>query len=232
MAQALFDAVRTGNLDEVRRLVAATPALSAARDANGVSAVLFAAYHGRRDIAVALVAMGAPVDIFEASALGLVHRIGALIAEDHTQVSAYAQDGFYPLGLACFFGHLDAVRTLIASGADVHATARNPFKVQPVHAAAASRNLDVLRAVLEADANPNVPQQQGFVPPHDGRQGQPRDGGAIGQAWRRSSAAERGWKEQHRPGPRPRPSRAGGMATGMIGMIGARPPNSPFPEDG
>jgi len=147
--------------------VAATPALSAARDANGVSAVLFAAYHGRRDIAVALVAMGAPVDIFEASALGLVHRIGALIAEDHTQVSAYAQDGFYPLGLACFFGHLDAVRTLIASGADVHATARNPFKVQPVHAAAASRNLDVLRAVLEAGADPNVPQQQGFVPLHE-----------------------------------------------------------------
>jgi len=167
MEQALFDAVKAGNLDEVRRLVAGMPALAAARDANGVSAILFATYHGRREVAAALVEMGAPVDIFEASALGLVDRIGALLHEDAARVSAYAQDGFYPLGLACFFGHVDAVRALIAADADVHATARNAFKVQPVHAAAASRNLDVLRAVLEAGGDPNVPQQQGFVPLHE-----------------------------------------------------------------
>ena len=167
MEQAFFEAVRAGNLDEIRRLVAATPALAGARDANGVSAILFAMYHGRREVAAALVERGAPVDIFEASALGRVDRIVSLLNEDAARVSAYAQDGFYPLGLAAFFGHLDAVRALLAAGADVHATARNPFKVQPVHAAAASRNLDILRAVLEAGGDPNVPQQQGFVPLHE-----------------------------------------------------------------
>lgn len=165
--QALFDAVKAGNLDDVRRLVQATPALAGARDANGVSAILVAVYHGKRDVASALVELGAPVDIFEASALGLVDRITALIADDPARTSSYAQDGFYPLGLAAFFGHLDAVRALIAAGADVHATARNAFKVQPVHAAAASRNLDILRAVLEAGGDPNVAQQQGFVPLHE-----------------------------------------------------------------
>ena len=60
--------------------------------------------------------MGAPVDIFEASALGLVDRIAALVSSDPRLVSSYAQDGFYPLGLAAFFGHLDAVRALIAAG--------------------------------------------------------------------------------------------------------------------
>lgn len=167
MGQALFDAIKTGNVDEVRRLVHATPALAGARDANGVSAILVAVYHGKREVASALVEMGAPVDIFEASALGLVDRITALVAGAPGLASAYAQDGFYPLGLAAFFGHFDAVRALIAAGADVRATARNSFKVQPVHAAAASRNLDILGAVLEAGGDPNVPQQQGFVPLHE-----------------------------------------------------------------
>lgn len=167
MEQAFFDAVKAGALDEVRRLVHETPALGGARDANGVSGILLATYHGRRDVAAALVEMGAPVDVFEASALGLVDRIAALLKEDPARVSSYAQDGFYPLGLACFFGHLEAVRTLIAAGADVHAAARNALKVQPIHAAAASRNLDIIRAVLNAGADPNVAQQQGFLPLHE-----------------------------------------------------------------
>ena len=162
-----FEAVKAGSVAEVRRLVRETPALAGARDANGVSALLLAMYHGKRDVAAALVELGAPVDIFEASAVGLVDRLKTLVAEDPARVSAYAQDGFYPLGLAAFFGHLDAVRTLIAAGADVHAAARNAFKVRPVHAAAASRNLDILRAVLEAGGDPNAPQQQGFVPLHE-----------------------------------------------------------------
>jgi uncharacterized protein len=162
-----FEAVKAGSVAEVRRMVKELPTLAGARDGTGVSAILLAMYHGKRDIAAALVELGAPVDVFEASALGLVDRLKVLIAEDSSRVSAYAQDGFYPLGLAAFFGQLEAVRALIAAGADVHATARNAFKVQPVHAAAASRNLDILRAVLEAGGDPNVPQQQGFVPLHE-----------------------------------------------------------------
>lgn len=167
MEQAWFATVKSGNLDEIRRLAREQPALAGAREANGVSGILTAVYHGRHDAATLLVELGAPVDIFEASALGLVDRITAHLRADPGLVSAYAQDGFYPLGLAAFFGHLAAVQALIASGADVHAMARNSFKVRPIHAAAASRNLEILRAVLEAGADPNMAQQQGFVPLHE-----------------------------------------------------------------
>lgn len=55
MEQSFFDAVKAGNVDEVRCLVQGTPALAGTKDGNGVSAILVATYHGRRDAAVALV---------------------------------------------------------------------------------------------------------------------------------------------------------------------------------
>ncbi len=167
MEQSWFAAVKSGNLEEIRRLAGEQPALIGSREANGVSGILTAVYHSHRDAAMLLVELGAPVDIFEASALGLVDRIRALVRSDPALVSAYAPDGFYPLGLAAFFGNLAAVRALIAAGADVHATARNSFKVRPIHAAAASRDLEIVQAVLAAGADPNVAQQQGFVPLHE-----------------------------------------------------------------
>ena len=65
MAPAFFQAVKSGNIDDVRRMVQASPALAGAKDGNGVSAILLAAYHGKREVASALVDLGAPVDIFE-----------------------------------------------------------------------------------------------------------------------------------------------------------------------
>jgi ankyrin repeat protein len=164
---AIFDAIKGGRLDEVRAIVELDRTQLSVRDASGVTAILLAVYHGKSEVAQLLIEMGASIDIFEASALGKADRIAGLLRDDPERVSAYSQDGFYPLGLAAFFGHLDAVRALIAAGADVHAVARNSFKVQPIHAAAASRNIDIVRAVLEAGADPNVPQQQGFVPLHE-----------------------------------------------------------------
>lgn len=165
--ERLFDAIKAGLVDDVRAALERDPSLLAARDANGVSGILLAVYHGKADVARAFVALGARMDLFEASALGAVDRVKALLREDPSSVSAYSPDGFYPLGLAAFFGHIEAVRVLIAAGADVHAVARNAFKVQPVHAAAASKDIAIVRAVLEAGADPNVPQQQGFVPLHE-----------------------------------------------------------------
>ena len=167
MEQELITAVKAGNVEEVARLLDAHPELVAARGDNGASAILLAVYHGKPAVAQVFVDHGAPLDIFEASALGRVDRIVSLLKEDPTRASAYAPDGFYPVGLAAFFGHLDAVKALIAAGADVRAAARNPFKVQAIHAAAASRNVAIVRAVLEAGADPNAQQQQGFRPMHE-----------------------------------------------------------------
>lgn len=167
MAAELFEAIKAGRAEDAAGMVRANPALLKARDANGASPILVAVYYQKPDVARALADAAAGVDIFEASALGRVDRIRQLLRQDPALVSAFAQDGFYPVGLAAFFGHLEAVNLLIAAGADIHAAAKNPFKVQAIHAAVASKNLDIVRAVLDAGADPNAAQQQGFRPMHE-----------------------------------------------------------------
>jgi len=167
MEQQLFDAIKAGKTDEVRQLVQQNPSLKQARDASGASAILVAAYNMKPDVVNALLELGAPVDIFEASVLGRVDRINEILKSSPTRVSEHAPDGFTPVALAAFFGQPAAVRALIAAGADVKAAAKNALKVQALHAAVAGRNLEIVKAVLDAGADPNAQQQAGFRPIHE-----------------------------------------------------------------
>jgi ankyrin repeat protein len=163
----LFEAIKGGHAADAARIARENPSALNARDANGASPLLVAIYYQKHAIAKMLADTKGQIDIFEASALGRVDRIKELLRDEPALASAYSPDGFPAVGLAAFFGHLDAVRTLIAAGANIHAAATNAFKVQAIHAAVASRNLDIVRAVLEAGADPNAAQQQGFRPIHE-----------------------------------------------------------------
>ena len=167
MDPQLLDAIKAGRSDDVARVIREHPALLKMRDSNGASPLLIAIYHQKHDVAKMIADAVGAIDIFEAAALGRVDRITQLLADDRSLASAYSPDGFPAVGLAAFFGHLDAVKTLLAAGADVHAPATNGLKVQAIHAAVASKNLAIVRAVLEAGADPNAAQQQGFRPMHE-----------------------------------------------------------------
>lgn len=167
MSQQFFDAIKAGNVDEVKRLAKETPAVLQARDASGASAILTAAYNMKPDVVNALLELGAPVDIFEAAVLGKVDRIQEILKSSPSRASDYSPDGFPAVGLAAFFGQPAAVKALIAAGADVNAAAKNPLKVAALHAAVAGRNMEVIKAVLAAGADVNAPQQQGFRPMHE-----------------------------------------------------------------
>jgi ankyrin repeat protein len=167
MEQQLFEAIKGGRLGEIKELIDANPSLKEARDANGASPILVAAYNMKADVIAVLLELGVPVDIFEASVLGKVDRIEEILRASPGRVSEHAADGFTPVALAAFFGQPGAANALIAAGADVNAAARNPLKVQALHAAVAGRNLEIVKAILDAGGNPNAPQQAGFRPMHE-----------------------------------------------------------------
>jgi uncharacterized protein len=164
--QVLFAAIQGGDRPGVERLIGQDPALAQARDENGLSAVLMALYYNHPEIAAFLVERGAHLDIFEASAVSDMERVRHLVDAQPGLVNAVARDGFQPLGLAAFFGHLDVARFLLERGAEVNSPSDNGLYVTPLHSAAANRHLEIARLLLEHDAMVNAAQADDFTPLH------------------------------------------------------------------
>jgi uncharacterized protein len=163
----IFEAIAEGDVDRVRALLDADPAVAGERDDDGVTALLQARYHSRLDMVDLLRPARGELDLYEASSLGDAQRVRGLVDEDPTRVNAYASDGFYPLGLAAFFGHEDVVSLLLERGADVAQRARNTLAVMPLHAAAATNQTAIARRLLDAGAPPSAAQQDDFTPLHE-----------------------------------------------------------------
>ena len=160
-----IEAIKAGDAARVTALLNENPAV--VRNAeNNITPLLLALYHGKRDIAQLLVDRGAPVSFAEACALGDEARVRELLGADPTLIRSKSADGFPGAGMAIFFGHGELARWLIEQGADVNAAAENAMRVAPVHAAAAARDHETMRALLERGADPNAKQQMDYVALH------------------------------------------------------------------
>ncbi len=166
-AQEIFDVIRAGDRERLDALLAAQPGLVNVRNDQGHSPVLIAQYHHKHDLVAVLLAAGPDLDIFDASSVGRTARVAELLDRDPSLVNAYSRDGFFPLGLAAFFGYPETVRLLLARGADVMQVARNPMRIQALHAAIAGRSTDAVRMVVEAGAPVNAKQHQGWTALHE-----------------------------------------------------------------
>jgi uncharacterized protein len=136
-----------------------------------MSEVLQALYRGDRARVDELLASSPELDVFEAAALGRTARVEQLLSEDAARANAFGEDGFHPLGLACFFGHVDTARALLEHGADANLVSRNEHvQTAAIHAAAASSEggtdesvrYELVELVLDHGADPNLAQSGGF----------------------------------------------------------------------
>ncbi|MBI4916529.1 MAG: ankyrin repeat domain-containing protein [Acidobacteria bacterium] len=163
-------AVTAGDTAEMEGLLAEDPSLAEARDGQGVSAVLLAAYHGQPAARDLLAGRKATLDVFEAAALGDCERLGTLVGKDLGAARAVSPDGFPVVALAAFFGRLAAVQLLLAAGADPNVAAANEMRVTALHAAVAQRDpvvsLALVRLLLAHRARLNVTQRGGWTPLH------------------------------------------------------------------
>jgi ankyrin repeat protein len=130
-----------------------------------MSRLLDALHAGEDEQVAELLARDPKLDVFEAAAFGRTERLRELLDEDPALANAFGDDGFQPLPLACFYGHVAAARLLLDQGADPNTLARNPhIQTNALHAAAASENKDeqtryeLCELLLEHGADPNIPQ--------------------------------------------------------------------------
>lgn len=165
MSLSFFDAIKQGNRHEVERQLIVDPGLLHVKE-NGLSPILIAAYNDEPALASFLADKTIVLTIFEAAATGKINYVIRLLARDPELVNAYAEDGFQPLGLACFFGHYDTAEYLARAGASLNSPSRNNLKAAPVHSAAAGGHSKIVRMLLDLGADPNVREQGGYTPLH------------------------------------------------------------------
>src|SRR3954463_7405663 len=127
--------------------------------------LLDALYRGDEARVSELLADEPDLNVFEAAAFGHTDLLRELLEEDPARANAFGDDGFQPLGLACFFGHVEAARLLLGQGADPNTLARNErIQTNALHAAAASENKDeqtryeLCELLLEHGADPSITQ--------------------------------------------------------------------------
>ncbi len=166
MANEIFEAIRAGDTARITSLLATDPASARARNDAGVSAILQAVYQRQAAVVELLRPLAGELDIFEAATLGDANRLRSLLREHPDLVCTYSADGFTPLHLASFFSQPAAAEELLNHGADPNAVATNGSKLAVLNSAAASNNVEVVKTLLRAGANPDAQQHGGFTALH------------------------------------------------------------------
>jgi uncharacterized protein len=165
-SEDLFAAIDAGDVDRVDAMLDVDPSLAVARDHEGVSALLRARYRLDRSLAEAVKARVAALDVFEATTFGDLDRLAVLLEADPGLTDRRSGDGFTALHLAAFFGQDDAVRLLLARGADPDARGTGWMTGTPLNSATSARHAAAVELLLEAGADPDAVQRGGWTPLH------------------------------------------------------------------
>lgn len=164
--ELLEEYIESGNDSALADLLQFDPGLAKAKTSRKVSPLMLACYRRKPHITSIILGYVPDPDIYESSAAGKFDSVANIIYKNPKLINTFSDDGFTPLGLACFFGHEDIARYLLLKGAEVNVASKNELKVYPLHSAVAADNADITKILLEAGADANVVQQSAVTPLH------------------------------------------------------------------
>ena len=163
----LLAAVKKNDGERVRSILDRDPLILRMRTPNG-TLVLTAAYYGARDALALLLERTAEdaLNTYEAATTGNARRLKTILGQSRARVNEANEEGFTPLGLAAFFGHVEAVKVLLENGADVNQRPPSRFQNTAVDAAVAGDHTDVVRVLLAAGGDANVRSEANYTSLH------------------------------------------------------------------
>ncbi|RYE22124.1 MAG: ankyrin repeat domain-containing protein [Sphingobacteriales bacterium] len=162
--------IADGDLNGIHELLTDKPALVKSYTSHNVSPLMLSCYFKRPEVTELLIKFVEELNLFEASAAGKFDVVAYLIGLHPEAIDYFAEDGFTPLGLACYFGRFEVARYLVMNGADVNLPSNNGFNVFPLHSAAAGNYTNIATMLIENGAQVNIKQQAGVTPLHSAAQ--------------------------------------------------------------
>lgn len=132
-------------------------------DDNGISGLMYIGYHQLPEVLAVAIDIKKEFTVYEAAAMGLLHRVITKVNSQPALLNTPAKDGFLPLTLACFFGQYPVVDYLLKKGAKVNISANNPSKVMPLHSAVAKNDYAICELLLKNGAEVNATQMKGVT---------------------------------------------------------------------
>ncbi|UZN06633.1 ankyrin repeat domain-containing protein [Leptospira santarosai] len=165
--QEIFQAIVGGQKAKVIGLLKRDPSLFQSLTEEGITPVLFSLYYGKLDISKEIYEISPDRNLFEAAALGDPEETKRLLSGSSDTINSLSHDGWSALHLASYFGHLEIVRLLISSGADLGITSKSKLSYgnTALHSAVATGKKDVVELLLETGANANALQNPGGIIP-------------------------------------------------------------------
>ncbi|MFN8059498.1 MAG: ankyrin repeat domain-containing protein [Vicinamibacterales bacterium] len=169
----LMLAAAAASADTVAMLLDRGAAIDAREHQNGQTALMFAAAENGAAAITVLAKRGADVNA-ASKAVSLADKPrydddGRLIPRPSPEQvkrtgrgALSAMGGMTALHYAARQGHMDAVRALVAGGADVNRVSAD--KTSPMLIATSNGHFDIARLLLERGANPNLADESGLAP--------------------------------------------------------------------
>ncbi len=168
--ESLEHFITTADLTGIKALLTQQPLLVKSRTTHNVSPLMLSCYYKKPAVTELLLNYLDTINLFEACAVGELGVVESLVTAQPETINFYAEDGFTPLGFACYFGHYEVAKYLVLKGADTDMPSNNGFNVYPLHSAAAGNYTQIARLLVENGAKVNVVQQAGATPLHSAAQ--------------------------------------------------------------